>query len=97
MISIADDVHCGDWLAHGTYISSEYTRLFIYFCIQASSDPATAVNGGGTAASVPNLQIFINDFVCQANSQGVGYFFFEVRYSDWMRQFFSSHYFNTVH
>jgi len=43
----------------------------------ASTGAATATNGGGTAASVPNLQIFINDFVCQANSQGVGYFFFE--------------------
>jgi exo-beta-1,3-glucanase (GH17 family) len=49
----------------------------------ASSDAANAVNGGGTAASVPNLQTFINDFVCQANSQGVGYFFFEFIDEQW--------------
>lgn len=49
----------------------------------ASSDAATAVNGGGAAASVANLQIFIDNFVCQANSQGVGYFFFEYMDEQW--------------
>jgi hypothetical protein len=45
---------------------------------QASSDPATAKNGGGADASEANLQIFIDKFVCKANSDGLGYFFFEV-------------------
>lgn len=56
----------------------------------ASSDPATAANGGGTAASVPNLQIFIDNFVCQANSQGVGYFFFEYLDEQWKEFRFGS-------
>jgi len=49
----------------------------------ASSDPTSAANGGGAAASVPNLQIFINDFVCQANSQDIEYFFFEFVDEQW--------------
>ena len=30
-----------------------------------------------SSASLENLQIFINNFVCTANTQGVKYFFFE--------------------
>ncbi|KAG2146123.1 glycoside hydrolase family 17 protein [Suillus bovinus] len=37
-------------------------------------------NDGPSLASVENLQIFINDFACQATKNGTGYFFFE--YSD---------------
>lgn len=32
-------------------------------------------------ATEPNLQTFINDFVCQANTNGTKYFFFEVFFS----------------
>ncbi|KDQ19326.1 glycoside hydrolase family 17 protein [Botryobasidium botryosum FD-172 SS1] len=41
-----------------------------------SSDAAHATNNASTA-SVDNLQIFLDTFVCQANSNGTGYFFFE--------------------
>jgi exo-beta-1,3-glucanase (GH17 family) len=34
-------------------------------------------NAAVSDASVPNLQEFINEFVCTANTQGVKYFFFE--------------------
>lgn len=47
-----------------------------------SSDAAHA-NNGKSDASVPNLQIFIDTFVCQANSAGIGYFFFEFCDEDW--------------
>ena len=40
----------------------------------------SAVNNP-SVASVKNLQLFINDFVCTANTQGAKYFFFE--YIDW--------------
>jgi len=43
-----------------------------------SSDAGNANNGASTA-SVANLQIFLDTFVCQANQNGTGYFFFEVR------------------
>jgi exo-beta-1,3-glucanase (GH17 family) len=54
----------------------------------ASSDPATAINGGGAAASVANLQIFIDGFVCKANQQGLGYFFFEFIDEQWKEKRF---------
>ncbi|KAJ7584368.1 glycoside hydrolase family 17 protein [Mycena floridula] len=41
-----------------------------------SSDAANA-NNGASDASVANLQIFLNTFVCQANTANVPYFFFE--------------------
>jgi len=58
-------------------MSNPSSKLFIS-STQASSDPATGKNGGGAEASVANLQIFIDKFVCKANSAGLGYFFFEV-------------------
>jgi len=36
-----------------------------------------------SAASVENLQIFINNFVCMANTQGVKYFFSEYMDNPW--------------
>jgi len=36
------------------------------------------MNNGASDASVPNLQTFIDTFVCQANTAGIPYFFFEV-------------------
>ena len=39
-------------------------------------------------ASEPNLQIFINDFVCTANTQSVKYFFFEFTDIPWKAQLY---------
>ncbi|KAF6762137.1 glycoside hydrolase family 17 protein [Ephemerocybe angulata] len=47
-----------------------------------SSDAKNA-NNGGSDASVPNLQIFLDDFVCKANQDGVRYFFFEMFDEEW--------------
>ncbi|KAF8969199.1 glycoside hydrolase superfamily [Flammula alnicola] len=52
-----------------------------------SSDAGNASNGPSTA-SVANLQIFLNTFVCQANTNGTGYFFFEFADEDWKDQEF---------
>jgi len=35
--------------------------------------------GVGGEASVANLQIFLDNFLCQSNTQGIKYFYFEVR------------------
>jgi len=47
-----------------------------------SSDAGNANNGASTA-SISNLQIFLDTFVCQANTNGTGYFFFEFADEDW--------------
>ncbi|KAF9048621.1 glycoside hydrolase family 17 protein [Panaeolus papilionaceus] len=47
-----------------------------------SSDAGNA-NNGASPASIPNLQLFLNDFVCQANTNGTRYFFFEFCDEDW--------------
>ncbi|KAF8730312.1 hypothetical protein AX14_005656 [Amanita brunnescens Koide BX004] len=41
-----------------------------------SSDVSNETNGASNA-SVANLQIFLDTFVCQANQQGIPYFYFE--------------------
>jgi exo-beta-1,3-glucanase (GH17 family) len=38
---------------------------------------------GPSLASVANLQIFLDDFVCSANQNGTGYFFFEFSDEPW--------------
>jgi exo-beta-1,3-glucanase (GH17 family) len=45
--------------------------------------PVDSLAGAVSEASVPNLQIFINNFVCTANRQGVKYFFFEFDDIQW--------------
>ena len=45
-----------------------------------SSDAGNESNGPSTA-SVSGLQTFLDTFVCQANQNGTGYFYFEVRIS----------------
>ncbi|KAG2347833.1 glycoside hydrolase family 17 protein [Suillus weaverae] len=40
-------------------------------------------NDGPSLASVGNLQIFINDFACNATKNGTGYFFFEFSDEPW--------------
>ncbi|KAG1759188.1 glycoside hydrolase family 17 protein [Suillus occidentalis] len=40
-------------------------------------------NDGPSLASTDNLQIFINDFACQATKNGTGYFFFEFSDEPW--------------
>ncbi|KAJ2922551.1 hypothetical protein H1R20_g14549, partial [Candolleomyces eurysporus] len=47
-----------------------------------SSDAGNA-NNGASDASISNLQTFIDTFVCQANSAGVPYFFFEFSDEPW--------------
>ncbi|KAF8812314.1 glycoside hydrolase family 17 protein [Phlegmacium glaucopus] len=48
----------------------------------ASSDISNA-NNGASDASIPNLQIFLDTFVCQANQAGTGYFYFEYFDEEW--------------
>jgi exo-beta-1,3-glucanase (GH17 family) len=47
-----------------------------------SSDAGNA-NNGASPASEANLQIFLDTFVCQANANGTGYFFFEYFDEQW--------------
>ncbi|KAK0491089.1 glycoside hydrolase family 17 protein [Armillaria novae-zelandiae] len=47
-----------------------------------SSDAGNA-NNGASDASEANLQIFLDNFVCQANTNGTGYFFFEFTDEPW--------------
>ncbi|GLB40327.1 putative glycosyl hydrolase 17 family protein [Lyophyllum shimeji] len=47
-----------------------------------SSDAGNAHNGPGTASEA-GLQTFLNTFVCQANTNGTGYFFFEYFDEPW--------------
>ena len=53
----------------------------------ASSDVSNESNGPSTA-SEPNLQTFLNTFVCPANKNGTGYFFFEYFDETWKDQEF---------
>lgn len=62
----------------------KYIHLFLFIFerrlssnVQGSKDAASAHNGAADA-SVANLQIFLDTFVCQANTAGIPYFFFEV-------------------
>lgn len=48
----------------------------------ASSDVSNA-NNGASDASVANLQKFIDTFVCQANTAGIPYFYFEYFDEEW--------------
>jgi len=41
-----------------------------------------------SAASVENLQLFINSFVCTANTQGIKYFFFEYMDIPWKQNLY---------
>ncbi|KAJ7094532.1 glycoside hydrolase [Mycena belliarum] len=47
------------------------------------SSSVAAESNGAALASVPNLQIFLDTFVCQANQNGTGYFFFEYFDEQW--------------
>lgn len=49
-----------------------------------SSDAANARNGAsGSDASTQSLQVFMDNFVCQANSNNIPYFFFEFKDEKW--------------
>ncbi|CAH7669408.1 glycoside hydrolase superfamily [Phakopsora pachyrhizi] len=50
-----------------------------------SSDDPKAAKSGNMAASTENLQKFMDSFVCQANSNGTDYFFFEFKDEPWKR------------
>lgn len=62
-----------------TYVLVNY---YSHWQFQKSSDAGNA-NNGASAASEENLQTFLDTFVCQANSAGIGYFFFEFCDEDW--------------
>jgi len=47
-----------------------------------SSDVSNESNGPSNA-SIPNLQIFLDTFICQANANGTEYFFFEFADEEW--------------
>ena len=49
---------------------------------QASKDASNA-NNGASDASEPNLQSFLDNFVCQSNQMGVKYYFFEFFDEKW--------------
>ena len=49
---------------------------------QASKDAEHATNGG-SPASEQDLQIFMDNFVCQSNAKGIKYFFFELFDEKW--------------
>ncbi|KAI0288814.1 glycoside hydrolase [Russula brevipes] len=48
----------------------------------ASSDAGNA-NNGASAASIANLQTFLDTYVCQASKNNTGYFYFEVFDEQW--------------
>ncbi len=52
-----------------------------------SSTVADRTNNASDA-SEPNLQIFLNDFVCTANTQSVKYFFFEFTDVPWKERLY---------
>ncbi|KAF8813325.1 glycoside hydrolase [Phlegmacium glaucopus] len=52
------------------------------------SSNVASESDGPSLASIPNLQIFLDTFVCQANTNGTGYFFFEFADEAWKDQQF---------
>lgn len=66
------------YVPHAAFIMAYWPRT------QNSSDVGNESNGPSTETE-PNLQTFMNDFVCPANTNGTKYFFFEVWYSAWFR------------
>lgn len=48
-----------------------------------SSTVQDQTNGAGAQANVSNLQIYLDNFVCQANQNNTGYFFFEFMDEPW--------------
>lgn len=50
---------------------------------QSSSPDSTTDGSTNGAASEANLQIFLNTFVCHANQNGTGYFYFEFFDEQW--------------
>jgi exo-beta-1,3-glucanase (GH17 family) len=53
-----------------------------------ASDNATTQTNGPSQASTANLQTFMDTFVCQANANNTGYFFFEYFDETWKAQQF---------
>ncbi|VDB92296.1 unnamed protein product [Peniophora sp. CBMAI 1063] len=48
-----------------------------------ASDDTTSESNGPSMANTTNLQIFLDTYVCQANANGTGYFFFEYFDETW--------------
>ncbi|KZV65562.1 glycoside hydrolase family 17 protein [Peniophora sp. CONT] len=53
-----------------------------------ASDNTTSESNGPSMANTTNLQIFLDTYVCQANANGTGYFFFEYFDEVWKAQEF---------
>jgi len=49
----------------------------------STSSDASNMSNGPSTASIPNLQKFLNTYVCQANKNGTGYFYFEAFDEEW--------------
>jgi len=49
----------------------------------SNSSDASNANNGASAASIPNLQQFLNNYVCQATKNNTGYFYFEAFDEPW--------------
>jgi exo-beta-1,3-glucanase (GH17 family) len=41
------------------------------------------MSNGPSTASIPNLQEFLNNYVCQATKNDTGYFYFEAFDEEW--------------
>ena len=52
------------------------------------SSKASTQTNPGTEASVPNLQTYITNFVCAANTNRVKYFFFEFTDTPWKERLY---------
>ncbi|KAJ7490296.1 glycoside hydrolase [Mycena galericulata] len=64
-------------IAEANALSNKPTMYIAETGWPTNSSTAAAESDGPSNASVANLQIFIDTFVCAANTNGTGYFFFE--------------------
>ncbi|KAL8278806.1 hypothetical protein RQP46_008875 [Phenoliferia psychrophenolica] len=79
-----------------------YRTTDLAVCTQASNSPAchiaetgwptksmtvAAATDGAAVAGVPELQVFLDDFICQANANGTSYFYFSPWDEPWKVQF----------
>ncbi|KAJ6538531.1 glycoside hydrolase [Mycena vulgaris] len=64
-------------------LSNKPTMMIAETGWPTKSSSVAAQSNGRSLASVENLQVFIDTFVCQANQNGTGYFFFEYFDEQW--------------
>jgi len=53
--------------------------------LRQDSADAEHLTNGRAKADMSSLQTFLDTFVCDANANGVGYFFFEFSNEEWKR------------